>query len=73
MSTAKVFWNKLTITRLNKEGEQKFRWNEELSFSSSQLSSEFLSNKEKAEIEVSFIIRLSDLSAGYFYSLIKAF
>ena len=67
MSTAKVFWNKLTITKLSKESEEKFRWNEKLRFSSSDLSSEFLSNKEKAEIEVSFIIRLSDLSVGHFY------
>ena len=47
---AKLFWLEATIIKL---GREQFRWDEDLGFSSSQLSSKFLHYKQELDYQVS--------------------
>ena len=54
ITVAKEFWMEADVIKLGRDNDKEFRWNDDLGFSSSELSEPFLYYKEKLEIEVSY-------------------
>ena len=54
---AKDFWTTFDVIRLGRDIDgEKFRWEDDLGFSTSELTPKFLHSKEVLEYNVSFII-----------------